>query len=328
MIRHPLQGSCRLTRKEVAHRLPSSDDMRKRNQIFATVLLLASLVSPLSISSQSRPTMTRTELSRMDVLSRASLFENVIADAARREGVDPLILWTIAHNETRFRPWLTSPKNAQGLMQFIPATASRFGLAEPYDPSASIHAAARYVKYLGRLFDWRLDSVLAAYNAGEGTVLAYMYGRRIRSQGKLINPSGRRTHGGIPPYRETVNYVSQGMKIYRWLGTRGKFAGFARTAVIDRSTVATVNPFRPKESKEENSSSNASANFTQVLYDPRTGNRFLISSNEERNGLRLMDKAGLIVITPETRVPATQAARSSYFGNPPKATTPNPVHFR
>ena len=85
----------------------------------------------------------------MSVLSRAALFEQTILDAARKERVDPKILWTIAYNETRFRPWLTSPKNAQGLMQFIPATAVRFGLENPYEPKASIHAAARYVKYLG-----------------------------------------------------------------------------------------------------------------------------------------------------------------------------------
>jgi hypothetical protein len=49
------------------------------------------------------------------------------------EGVDPNVLWTIAYNETRFRPWLTSPKNAKGMMQFIPATAVRFDLSDPYN---------------------------------------------------------------------------------------------------------------------------------------------------------------------------------------------------
>lgn len=68
----------------------------------------------------------------MDVLSRARLFEPTIERAAKSEAVDPLILWTIAYNETRFRPWLRSPKNAQGLMQFMPATAARFRLANPY----------------------------------------------------------------------------------------------------------------------------------------------------------------------------------------------------
>ncbi|QYU67516.1 lytic transglycosylase domain-containing protein [Leptolyngbya sp. 15MV] len=203
----------------LAHRLRTPRFMRKQNHIVAVLLLFGLLICPLAISSQSRSTYTRTSLSKMDVFSRAALFERTIADAARKEGVDPLILWAIAYNETRFRPWLTSPKNAQGLMQFIPATASRFGLADPYEPKASIYAAARYVKYLGGLFNWQLESVLAAYNAGEGTVLAYLHGRTIRSKDKLINSTGRRTPGGVPPYRETINYISHGVKVHRWTAT-------------------------------------------------------------------------------------------------------------
>ncbi len=303
--------------------------MRKRTYILTAVFLFGSLVSPISISPQSRRAPTRTDLSRMDVLSRASLFEDSIADAARKEGVDPLILWAIAHNETRFRPWLTSPKNAKGMMQFMPATASRFGLAQPYEPNASIQAAARYVKYLGRLFDWRLDSVLAAYNSGEGPVLSYLQGRTIHSNGRLINRSGRRTPGGVPPYRETINYVSRGVKIYRWLATQGRFATFARTAVIDRQRAPVDGPPRSKESKPLNQSSIRLADLTQVLYDPRTGARFLISSRNGNDGrLVRLDQSGSVVISPGTRVPVSQAARSSYFGTPQNGKTPSMVHFR
>ncbi|MGI8544065.1 MAG: transglycosylase SLT domain-containing protein, partial [Aridibacter sp.] len=66
--------------------------------------------------------LTRQQFSRLKVQTRAAYFENEILKAANEEGVDPNILWTIAYNETRFRPWLTSPKNARGMMQFIPAT--------------------------------------------------------------------------------------------------------------------------------------------------------------------------------------------------------------
>lgn len=303
--------------------------MRKRTYILTAVFLFGSLVSPLSISPQSRRALTRIDLSRMEVLSRASLFEDVIADAARKENVDPRILWTIAHNETRFRPWLTSPKNAQGMMQFMPATAARFGLAEPYDPNASVYAAARYVKYLGRLFDWRLDSVLAAYNSGEGTVQSYLRGRTIHSNGRLINRSGRRTPGGVPPYRETINYVSQGVKIYRWLETQGRFATFARTAVIDRQRPTVDGPLRAKEIKPLIHSGIRLADPTQVLYDPRTGARFLISSgNGNAGSLVRLDQSGHVVISPGTRVLVSQAARSSYFGTPRNGKTPDVVHFR
>lgn len=284
----------------MAHGLRRRHVMRKRNHIAPILLLFGSLLTPIPIPAQSRPVITRTALSRMNVLSRAELFEQTIVEAARKEGVDPLILWTIAYNETRFRPWLTSPKNAQGLMQFIPATASRFGLANPYEPKASIHAAARYVKYLGRLFDGRLESVLAAYNAGEGTVLAYLHGRTIHLQGKRINPSGRRTRGGIPPYRETTNYVSQGVKIYRWLEAQRRFRQRTQSEAIAQT-----------RSSELERSEDASA--PQVFYDPRTGRRFLVNRSEQ-NILRPMDQTGPVIISPDLRGLPAQRARSTFAG--------------
>lgn len=274
--------------------------MRNRNHIAAVLLLFGFLQVPLAISAQSREVLTRTALSRMDVLSRAELFEQTIVEAARKEGVDPLVLWTIAYNETRFRPWLTSPKNAQGLMQFIPATASRFGLANPYEPKASIYAAARYVKYLSRLFDGRLESVLAAYNAGEGTVLAYLHGRKSGSKGKPINPSGRRTPSGIPPYRETVNYVSQGAKVYRWLEAQGRFR---------KGTP--LGPIAETRSSELERTQDLSA--TEVFYDPRTGSRFLINKGEQEL-LQPIDLSGPVIISPDLRGLPAQRARSTFAG--------------
>lgn len=294
----------------LARLLRTARVMRKRIYIAAALLLVGLTSFPLSLTSQTHPAFTRTVLSRMDVLSRAALFERTIADAARKEGVDPLILWTIAYNETRFRPWLTSPKNAQGLMQFIPATAARFGLAEPYEPNASIHAAARYVKHLGRLFDWRLESVLAAYNAGEGTVLAYLEGRTIRAQGKLINPSGRRTIGGVPPYKETVDYVANGRRIYRWLETQGKFPGGRNRPTLDASTQTSVSQ---KERPGENGLSEISAMI--VLYDPRTGTRSLVNGQGKP---QLMDNNGPVIISPQVRSLPAQIARSTFAGVLPR----------
>jgi hypothetical protein len=245
----------------------------------------------------------------MDVLSRAALFERTIADAARKEVIDPKILWTIAYNETRFRPWLTSPRRAQGLMQFMPATASRFGLENPYEPGASIYAGARYVKYLGQLFDWRLDSILAAYNSGEGTVLAYLQGSSIRSNGKLINASGRQTIGGVPPYRETLNYVSLGLKIYRWLEAQGRFRG------VPNETTASYGTNRTKPLKqsapEENGTANAKA--TMVLYEPRTGRRFRLNNNGQ-GCIKPIDQEGPVIISPGLRSIPAQNARSTFAG--------------
>ena len=89
-------------------------------------------------TANAQTVLTRQQFSRLNVLSRAAYFEREILKAANDEGVDPNVLWTIAYNETRFRPWLQSPKNARGLMQFIPSTAARFDLSDPYQPIPAI----------------------------------------------------------------------------------------------------------------------------------------------------------------------------------------------
>jgi hypothetical protein len=280
--------------------------MRKRNRIAALLLILG---SPLAISSQSRTVFTRNALSRMDVLSRAALFEDAITEAAQKEGVDPLILWSIAYNETRFRPWLTSPRRAQGLMQFIPATASRFGLSDPYEPNASIHAAARYVKYLERLFGGRIESVLAAYNSGEGTVLAYLDGRTIHTNGKRINPTAKRTPDGIPPYRETRHYVANGRRIYRWLEAQGKFRGVNKRKDLDTGSRANASQ---KERPKEKGLSEISTMI--VLYDPRTGKRSHVRS---QGRLQPFDDGAPVIVSPEVRSLPAQKARSTFAGLSP-----------
>lgn len=151
------------------------------------------------------------------VIMRAKLYEPLIISAARRHQIDPHLLWTIAYLESRFRQEAVSYKNgkpcAYGLMQFTVPTAVRYGLANPHDPQQSIDAAARYVRDLQSRFGPRADLILAAYNAGEGTVEAFRNGKTLDLQNRVINPRGIRT-GGIPPYRETRNYVALGSVIY------------------------------------------------------------------------------------------------------------------
>jgi soluble lytic murein transglycosylase-like protein len=92
-------------------------------------------------------------------------------------------------------------------MQFMPDTASRYGLSNPHDPQQAIDAAARYLRDLLRKFGGRTDLALAAYNAGEGTVESFRTGRAlVLPTGKVVNSRGQIT-GGIPPYRETQQYV-------------------------------------------------------------------------------------------------------------------------
>ena len=170
--------------------------------------------------------------------TRAKVYEPLIASTAERYNVDPNLLWTIAYLESRFRHNAVSYKNgkpcAYGLMQFTDATALRYGLTNPHDPRESIDAAARYVRDLQTRFGRRVDLILAAYNAGEGTVAAFRDGRSlVLPNNKIINPRGQRT-GGIPPYTETQQYVARGEIIYQEL-TRSVIPAAAIT--VDNNTL-------------------------------------------------------------------------------------------
>lgn len=120
-----------------------------------------------------------------------SLFDSYIVESGTRNGVDPVLLYAIMHQESTFKQRALSHKGASGLMQLMPPTARRFGVTKIWDPRQNIEGGARYVRFLLNYFgDVRL--ALAGYNAGEGAV--EKYGRRI------------------PPYQETQEYVR---RIYR-----------------------------------------------------------------------------------------------------------------
>lgn len=163
---------------------------------------------------------------------RARSIEPIIEAAAARYGVDPHLLWTIAYLESGFDSNAISYKDGErcafGLMQFVPATGKRYSLSNPQDPREAIDAAARYVRDLMARFDGNLDLVLAAYNAGEGAIEAYRYGRRlVLPNGKVINPRGITT-GGVPPYTETRGYVARGRLIFGAITRKQLFSGYPR----------------------------------------------------------------------------------------------------
>lgn len=178
------------------------------------VLLVVIPLFSANVFSQQRQRVSTTETWR----TRARLYEPLIASTADRYHVDPHLLWTIAYLESRFREDAISYKNgkpcAYGMMQFTRGTALRYGLSNPHNSKESFDAAARYVRDLQTRFGARIDLILAAYNAGEGTVEAFRAGKTLAlPNNKIINPRGLRT-GGIPPYNETRRYVAQGRIIY------------------------------------------------------------------------------------------------------------------
>lgn len=103
-------------------------------------------------------------------------------------GLDPELVLAVIETESNFDPEARSPKNAQGLMQLIPETAARFGVEDTWDPEQNLRGGMAYLSWLLDHFEGDVELALAGYNAGEGAVERY---------------------GGVPPYRETLNYVSR-----------------------------------------------------------------------------------------------------------------------
>jgi soluble lytic murein transglycosylase-like protein len=112
---------------------------------------------------------------------------NVINDAAKAHGIDPRLLAAVAHQESRFNAAAVSPVGACGVMQLMPATARFLGVQNVFDARQNVFAGARYLRTLLDTFHGDLDLTLAAYNAGPGAVQKY---------------------NGVPPFRETRNYVA------------------------------------------------------------------------------------------------------------------------
>lgn len=137
----------------------------------------------------------------------------LIRDAAAEHSIDPNLLAAIIKTESNFNPTAISSKGAMGLMQLMPSTAAAFGARDPFNPEENISAGVRYLKYLMENYPGQLHLSLAAYNAGPGAVDRYK---------------------GIPPYRETRDYVRRISSLYRSGDLGVPFTTLAGKAKEDR----------------------------------------------------------------------------------------------
>jgi soluble lytic murein transglycosylase-like protein len=112
----------------------------------------------------------------------------VVEQTARRHDVDVNLVKAMIHTESNSNPRAVSNKGAMGLMQLMPFTARDLGVTNAFDPVQNVEGGVRYMKSLLTQFGGDLSLSLAAYNAGPGAVTR---------------------HGGIPPYRETQDYVKK-----------------------------------------------------------------------------------------------------------------------
>lgn len=124
--------------------------------------------------------------------ARRDAYDDLIADAANRWGVEFALVKAVVHAESAFDKEAVSRAGARGLMQLMPATASMLKVSDIHDPYDNINGGAQYLRMMLNKFRGDVRNALAAYNAGEANVKKY---------------------GGIPPFPETKDYVSKVVRL-------------------------------------------------------------------------------------------------------------------
>jgi len=147
---------------------------------------------PLPPASLQMPVLPSRPAAERSAALRDTVYSGLIMAASDAYGVDPILVQALIQVESNYEPRARSSKGAMGLMQLMPSVAREYKVKNAYDPATNIDAGVRKLRSLidGMQGDLRL--ALAAYNAGEAAVSRF---------------------GGIPPYRETQNYVSRILEI-------------------------------------------------------------------------------------------------------------------
>jgi|GEM_PF-823590 len=161
------------------------DEVRK--QLANSEMILAEARRPLRPDELQNAQMTFLAQNAPAWTTGSARIDALIRENGMRFGVDPYFIFCVIQQESSFSSSAVSVKGAQGLMQLMPATAARYGVSNASDPAQNIKGGTRYLKDLLKLFNGRVDLVLAGYNAGEGAVIKY---------GQTV-----------PPYKETQDYV-------------------------------------------------------------------------------------------------------------------------
>ena len=131
--------------------------------------------------------------SKLDLKSQTTNIEEIIDTFADKYNVDGDFIKAIIKQESGFNPKATSKKGAMGLMQLMPKTAESLGVKDAYNPWENIEGGVKYIKGFLDKYNNNQELALAAYNAGPGAVTRY---------------------GGVPPYKETQNYIKAIMSNY------------------------------------------------------------------------------------------------------------------
>jgi soluble lytic murein transglycosylase-like protein len=124
---------------------------------------------------------------------KVTQYDDIIQEMSQKYDVDANLIKAIIQHESNFNPNAVSQAGAKGLMQLMPVNLKEYGVSNPFDPKQNIEAGTREIKRYLTMYDNNLPLSLAAYNAGMGNV---------------------RKYGGIPPFKETQDYVKKVSQTY------------------------------------------------------------------------------------------------------------------
>ncbi len=176
----------------------------------------ATMQSPVSAQLMSESNATNAaSVPTSTAAAKPVDIDQAVREASSKHQLDPDFVTSVIKAESNFHPHAVSPKGAQGLMQLMPQTASKLGVADPFDPKANIEAGTAHLSALMDLYHNDAIKALAAYNAGAHRVDQYH---------------------GVPPYRETRAYVA---KIVRDFNAKKRAEAKANAAKAPAKTTAT-----------------------------------------------------------------------------------------
>lgn len=243
----------------------------KNNNLIPILLLVITMTSSFSQAFAAAKT-ENTELKKQTAMKiinasvclgrnyeafqkRTSQYDVSINKYSKKYGIPVALIKSVITAESCFNSKAVSPKGAQGLMQLMPDTAKRFGVTDSFDTDENIRGGTRYLKFLFKFFKDDMLDVIAAYNSGEGTVRKYK---------------------GIPPYKETREYVAKVSKLYKYYSNKGtektydrfKKGDHEKTFFIPRSMPKSR--FSPYKNRQRNISRGQCSNRTSTRIKKST----------------------------------------------------------
>ncbi len=174
--------------KKTDNLIPNSSANPKNNLDFKNLDSLKGLDQTYYLQGAKKKTLAQSYSKRYgsDADERVKQFKPLIEIKAKKYGLDPNLLAGLIRQESNFNPYAVSHCGAMGLGQLMPETARGLGVVDPFNASQNLEGAAKYLKQMLDKFGGNVTKALAAYNAGPGAVQKF---------------------NGVPPYRETQNYV-------------------------------------------------------------------------------------------------------------------------